>query len=457
MKYSLYIFLFFYFHGYSQFGPQRIITAEADGSRIICAADLDGDGNVDVLSANKFGNNLTWYKNMDGNGDFGPQNIIAFLTDTIHVHTSDIDGDGDMDVLAVSYFNGLVVWYENLDGAGNFSSQKIISTSMDGAYIVIAADIDGDGDMDVVSGSDNTGISWFENIDGNGSFGPLRVINAAAPIARAIHIADIDGDGDLDIVGSNSGPSVTLSWYENLDGLGNFSAPQLIDTSNFAIGPIYAIDVDGDNDMDVVAIAAVSGADKVVWYENDGMGNFGAEIIIADYPIDVWSIYSADLDNDGDNDILTTSGGAFDGEVVWIENIDGLGAFGSKNIISTEVQFARSVIAADIDNDGDLDVISSSQNDDKIAWYENFTILGVEENEITTIKVYPNPVSNFLFIHKQAHTLITNSSIYDTFGRILLTKEGEVSQIDFTHYSTGVYYLKLETNQGEQVIKVIKE
>ena len=74
-----------------------------------------------------------------------------------------------------------------------------------------------------------------ENTDGNGNFGLARIINSAAPIARSITAADIDGDEDLDIVGSNSGPYVKLSWYENLDGMGNFSPPEVVDTSNFAM------------------------------------------------------------------------------------------------------------------------------------------------------------------------------------------------------------------------------
>ncbi|MCZ4237907.1 VCBS repeat-containing protein, partial [Staphylococcus equorum] len=88
----------------------------------------------------------------------------------------------------------------------------------------------------------------------------------------------------------------------------------------------------------------------------------------------------------------------FGGEIVWFENLDGQGNFSTKNTISTEVQSPRSVIAADIDNDGDMDVIASSQNDDKIAWYENLTILGVEENQIDTIKIYPNPTDGLLYI-----------------------------------------------------------
>ncbi|SRX75461.1 T9SS type A sorting domain-containing protein [Aequorivita antarctica] len=454
MKYLLYIFLFIYFNGYSQFGAQRIISTEADGSRIICAADVDGDGNIDILSANKFGENLTWYKNLDGIGNFGVQNIIAALGDAIHVHAADLDGDGDMDVLAVSYFYDMVVWYENLDGLGSFSAAKIISNIADGAYRVIAADIDGDGDKDVLSGSDNSGIAWYENTDGNGNFGPTRVINAFAPNARSIATADIDGDGDMDVVGSTSG-SVTVAWYENLDGLGSFGPQQTITTNGLSVEPIFTIDIDGDGDIDV--IAATGGADKVAWYENlDGLGNFGNENIIIDNLLGAHSIYSTDLDNDSDNDILATGGGAFDGEVVWFENLDGQGSFGSKNIISTEVQFSRSVIAADIDNDGDMDVISSSQNDDKIAWYENYTIIGIEENQLNTVKIYPNPTSGLIFIESKTEAIVS-VAVFDILDKNVFQQSGNIQEVDISNFQNGMYFFRIATESGDFVQKIIKE
>jgi hypothetical protein len=437
----------------AQFGPQRIISTEADGSRIICAADVDGDNYIDILSANNFGNNLTWYKNLDGLGNFGSQNILASL-DTIHVHASDLDGDGDMDVLAVSYFIDMVVWYENLDSLGNFSSQKIISNIADGPYRVIATDIDGDGDMDVISGSDNSGISWYENIDGNRNFGPTRVINAFAPNARSIATADIDGDGDMDVVGSTSG-SVTVAWYENLDGLGSFGPQQTITTNGLSVEPIFTIDIDGDGDIDI--IAATGGADKVAWYENlDGLGNFGSENIIIDNLLGAHSIYSTDLDNDGDNDILATGGGAFDGEVVWFENLDGQGSFGAKNVISTEVQFSRSVIAADIDNDGDMDVIASSQNDDKIAWYENLTIIGIGENQLDNIKIYPNPTTGLIIINSKTESII-GASVFDVLGKEVIKLHGDIRKVDVSGLESGIYFLRVATDSGEFVQKIIKE
>jgi Na+/citrate or Na+/malate symporter len=80
------------------------------------------------------------------------------------------------------------------------------------------------------------------------------------------------------------------------------------------------------------------------------------------------SVYAADLDGDGDLDVLSASN--YDDKIAWYAN-DGMGHFGPQQVITTAAAGARSVYAADLDGDGDLDVLSASSDDDKIAWYEN--------------------------------------------------------------------------------------
>ena len=74
------------------------------------------------------------------------------------------------------------------------------------------------------------------------------------------------------------------------------------------------------------------------------------------------------MDSDGDLDVLSASSG--DDKIAWYAN-DGTGQFGPQQVITTVADGARCVYAADLDGDGDLDVLSASYNDDKIAWYEN--------------------------------------------------------------------------------------
>ena len=109
---------------------------------------------------------------------------------------------------------------------------------------------------------------------------------------------------------------------------------------------------------------------KVTWYENDGAADnsFTARTITSS-AYAARSVYAADIDNDGDMDVLSAS--ALDDKIAWYEN-DGAGdpSFTTRTI-TTSADAAASVYAADIDNDGDLDVVSASFTDDKIAWYEN--------------------------------------------------------------------------------------
>jgi hypothetical protein len=89
-------------------------------------------------------------------------------------------------------------------------------------------------------------------------------------------------------------------------------------------------------------------------------------------------VYGADIDGDGDTDVLSAS--ARDDKIAWYENIDGQGNFGLQQIITTNADFALSVYAVDVDGDGDTDVLSASSVDQKIAWYENYSLPAGDAN-----------------------------------------------------------------------------
>jgi hypothetical protein len=343
------------------------ISTSAIEAWSVYSTDIDGDGHMDVLYASNDGK-IAWYKNTDGAGTFGAEQTISTnVIVAFSVYAIDIDGDNDMDVLSASYQDNKIAWYENTDGAGTFGAQNVISTDANRATSVYSTDLDGDGDMDVLSSSfsDNK-IAWYEN-DGTGNFGSQIVISTAASGATSVYATDMDGDGDMDVL-SASWTDNKIAWYENTDGAGTFGAQNVISTVAMNASSVYATDMDGDGDMDV--LSASNDDHKIAWYENtDGDGTFGAQQVISTAALRARSVYATDLDGDGDMDVLSAS--YADNKIAWYKNTDGDGTFGAQQVISTAALGAISVYATDIDGDGDMDVLSASSTDDKIAWYKN--------------------------------------------------------------------------------------
>ncbi len=304
-------------------------------------------------------------------GGFLPQpNIISTSADGARsVFAADLDGDLDVDVLSASVIDDKIAWYEN-DGTGSFGPEQIISTSANVASAVFAADLDGDLDLDVISasGSDDK-VAWYENTDGLGTFGPEQIITQLADVAGSVFAADLDGDFDQDVLSASRNDD-KIAWYRN-DGTGSFGSQLLI--TNLADGAesVFAIDLDGDDDRDVLSASAND--DTIAWYENDGVGNFGTAQLISTSANGAQAVFAASLNGDLAPDVLSASRN--DDKIAWYEN-DGTGNFGPEQIITSAADGAESVFAADLDGDGDLDVIAASANDDTIAWFENTDGLG---------------------------------------------------------------------------------
>ena len=255
---------------YAGFKPEQhvIVQSETNRPTSVYAADLDGDGDLDVLSASDVDDKIAWYAN-DGSGQFGPQQVITTAVDyATCVYAADLDADGDLDVLSASSGDDKIAWYAN-DGTGQFGPQQVITTKADGAACVYAADLDGDGDLDVLSASsgwagEDDKIAWYEN-DTAPEFSDEQVITTAADGANCVYAADLDGDGDLDVLSASS-PDHKIAWYAN-DGTGHFGPQHVITREAAAAWRVYAADMDGDGDLDV--LSSSEGDDKIAWYENE--------------------------------------------------------------------------------------------------------------------------------------------------------------------------------------------
>ncbi len=331
-------------------------------------ADVDGDGDPDVLVVSENPALIAWYENL-GNGEFSEQRVIAL--DVFYVKSvvsADLDGDGDLDVLVTTDSYEGLAWLENL-GRGRFSSLRLISpheVSIESSRSVV--DLDGDGDLDPVVIWRRNEAAWFENL-GAGNFSEAITITKHTGNLDTVLPADLDGDGDYDVLVRSFGGD--LVWHENLGG-GSFGEAQRVTTDR--MHHVEPADLDGDGDLDLVA--AHAGArnptveSTVFWYENAGNASFLPRRVIAKTLKRTWKIWPADLDGDGDLDLYARTDDPE--EIVWFENF-GDGRFSSDRTILSGVYLGDSVAIADMDGDGRLDVLANQP--DGIAWYRNLGLV----------------------------------------------------------------------------------
>ena len=353
------------------FHDEHVITTATDGAQMALAADLDGDGDLDVVSVSSWDDKIAWYEN-NGSQSFTPHTLTTAADFVNAVFAADVDGDGDVDVLSTSNNGHKIDWYEN-NGNRTFTAHNVSSTIV-GANSLCTADVDGDGDTDLLSASwDDDRIAWFEN-DGQQRFTLHNVnspdpdslsnsINGNADGAEFVSVADVDRDGDLDVLSASWNDS-KINWYEN-DGNQSFVTHTLNTAGSQRAIAAHAADMDNDGDMDIVSAFWAFTGNNIIWSENDGHQNFTAHTILSGVR-GVTAIAPVDLDGDGDLDVISSA--EWDNKVTWHEN-DGSQSF-TQHLIRG-VEGPKSVMAADMDRDGDLDVLTTDFDQDKVVWYAN--------------------------------------------------------------------------------------
>lgn len=460
MKLLLTLSIFWAVSGFSQFGSQQIISTTTLKPYLSIPFDIDDDGFIDILTASGETYELSWYRNLDGAGNFGIENVIEGTSALyLSMEFIDFDTDGDKDILYLRNNPRQVVWVENLDGAGNFGATHTL-IEVDFIGNIRSIDMDNDGDMDLLADITDTftgWIVWYENLDGQGNFGPENLLIENQYEFSKLMLEDIDNDGLLDILATEFVYAQgKIFWYKNM-GNASFGPMQIIyqfvwiqsGGTNIVEFQYNDINTDGIKDIIITSVDDSSFV-NTHWLENlDNQGNFGDLQFIMDSD-DQYLLY--DLDNDNDNDILVWN--PYADTITWKENEDGQGVFGTPRIITTSVDFPKDAKAADFDGDGWLDITSASIADNKLAWYKNNT-LGVSENELANYQIYPNPTDGILHIEPKKH--IAAISVFNILGQIIETKQN-TNQIDISKAEAGVYLLKIEDENGNsQTHKIVKE
>ncbi len=352
---------------------EPVDLAPGSGARGLVMADVDGDGSADVVVLHT---DSVSVRLGDGAGSFAAARTIPIATNGRVIVARDLDGDTFPELL-VGHLGSTfgehtltVLWN---DGYGEFASAGFsFGKSLAGGLAVL--DVDDDGDLDIAFGN-GSGLSAALN-DGHGDFRQLRLL--AEPDLpynwfRGPEAADLDGDGDLDLAYWSR--EVRVLWNEG-DGVFVPASELALDGT---FGP-YVADVTGDGLADLLAIhPEISGAfgfnhfafpARLYVHRNDGRGGFESLV-----PVELPStaaterIRFADLDSDGDLDVILA------GESDWFDVLvnDGAGVFSEQGRVPAPRtgKVLWFVEASHVDSDDRVDLVAAEFVSGQLAWLRN--------------------------------------------------------------------------------------
>ncbi len=420
--------------------------------------DLDGDGDMDIVAYGKtnedaFQHVLKTYQN-DGMGNF--TEFVSGL-DVYHgekkVVYGDLDGDGDLDIIVGdSYYDGKLDLWLN-DGSGHFAQQSIVAEENIFWRGLDLHDFDGDGDLDLfyIAYNHDTSVNYTKLMknDGNGQFTYFET-GLVSRNSDVLAVGDIDSDGDFDVIlnARNGSGNKTYICKNNNDG--TFVETYTPNIAAKIAGTMVLADVNGDDNLDLyVSGQNYSSGTSAIIYKNNGFGSFS--VYTNTVGVNFGSADFADMDNDGDLDLLVTgssSAGGNSPRVARLYENKGLDGFEVvEDTIFTNVLEGAAALG-DMDGDGDKDIVM-------IGSYVFGSIFHIFDNQLVMValsekatkaacNVYPNPSSDW--VHFRTAKPIVSVAIYNQLGQ--LVKLQSEAEIDVSELKSGVFYCRIEFLDG---------
>ncbi|WP_178985189.1 T9SS type A sorting domain-containing protein [Winogradskyella helgolandensis] len=289
------------------------------------------------------------------------------------VATADLTNDGNIDIAIGTYDSSSVLWYKN-NGDDTFATGITLSATGTAAlsYIesITIADLNNDGYNDILAtGSYNDKLVWFEN-NGDETFEPAVLIATGIAGAGAVKVANIDNDVNnyLDIVVTAYTSNSVVYFLGNGDG--TFETVRTLVLESAGAGPASFDIADYDNDGDLDVVVGYTGNGDVKLYDNtvvqDGL-DIDGNVTFVPYTNTVdsgngwlWSVIFADVNNDGNLNIVKSDSEPTSGNptLSWFTNdTSGTDTTFTETIVSTSFPHGGAVSVIDLDNNGFNDLI----------------------------------------------------------------------------------------------------
>ncbi len=336
------------------------------------------------------------------------------------------------------------------------------------------ADLDGDGDFDLLIGEGGGGFRYYQNTGtanspafGNGVSNPFglnfpNILNYSN--YTAIAFADLDADGDIDLlIGTGDFADYSDMYYFKNTGTPTnpqFAAPVAnpfgLTAPSFYTFPTFT-DLDNDGDFDL--LVGQYGGD-VLFYRNVGSATNPSFTTAVTNPFGLtsngtnWATPTfADLDGDGDDDLLV-------GEYYYNCNLKYFKNNGSSTSpsfssivaptgLTSSFNFQAFVAAADMDDDGDVDLIVAEFSDELLYFQNRAINVGLTESSVSSASLYPNPTVDFIEVASEKN--ISSYEVYNASGILVQAETYTGQKISVKELPVGFYSINLYSNNAASV------
>lgn len=434
------------------------------GSVAYADIDLDGDNDLLITGTGPTGVTSTLYEN-DGSGNFTAVSQPAI----VNVYNgaaefADVDSDGDMDLMMTgntSSPSATANLYIN-DGTGNFTISSGTPFEASNSGDIDFGDIDGDNDLDLImTGKDASGnvFSKLYTNNGTGSFTLVTGTIFTGVYMSSTEFIDVDNDGDLDLLmcGADSSDVSTAKLYKN-NGSGIFNLVTGTPFENAQFGDIAFGDTDNDGDQDILIVGKNDSSQYIAkFYINTGT-SFSLQ---PNTPFPGTFLHSssfADFNNDGKLDLLHI-GNALNGLIGHIYENQG-----SNNFVLADSTLSGSYngsnIVADLNGDNKMDIVTTGTSftspfrAPKIYFNQSTSVSVNELNDDVDFIIFPNPSSGLINV-KINSASPTDIEIYDMMGRAILSDTffGNVWNTQLNE-GPGIYLMRLRTDKKVYTSKI---